>query len=212
MYSLIHNSQLILGPIQWNYRLINAELEDLEINYKVSPRDYENVPIAADVGTKTYILPAVLLIPEYDSRFQGVGNFEWTIVEENDIPVRVEFNYSIGDKTLDQIKGEYKSQLAPIRRQKENTQITLTVNNTEILVSTSREQRLALVSKLVSSPGPHLFKFDNEVWVEITTTDLQNIITQIDNKVQEAFDWEYQKLQEIDACTTGQEVYQVSLE
>lgn len=211
MYALIHDSQLILGPIQWNYRLINSELEDLEIDYKVSPRSYENVPIAADVDTKTYILPAVLSIPDYDARFQGVGNFDWIIVEENNIPVRVEFNYSIGDKTLDQIKVEYKSQVAPIRREKENTQITLTINNTEVTVSTSREQRISFVSKLSSAPGPYLFKFNDNLWLDITSTDLQNIINQIDIKVQEAFDWEYQKIQEIDACTTGEEVYNVVL-
>lgn len=211
MYALIHDSQLILGPIQWNYRLINSELEDLEIDYKVSPRSYENVPIAADVDTKTYVLPAVLSIPDYDARFQGVGNFDWVIVEENNIPVRVEFSYSINDKTLDVIKAEYKSQVAPIRREKENTQISLTINNTEITVSTSREQRISLISKLSSSPGPYLFKFNDELWLEVTSTDLQTIINQIDIMVQEAFDWEYQKIQEIDACTTGEEVYNVVL-
>ena len=46
MYALVHNSQLILGPIQYNYRLINGEIEDLEFDYRVSPRDYDNVPIA----------------------------------------------------------------------------------------------------------------------------------------------------------------------
>lgn len=211
MYALIHDSQLILGPIQWNYRLINSEFEDLEIEYKVSPRSYENVPIVADVDTKTYVLPAVLLIPDYDARFQSVGNFDWSIVEENNIPVRVEFNYSIGDKTLEQIKQEYKSLVAPIRREKENTTITLTIGTTEIKTSTSREQRLSFVSKLLSSSGPYLFKFDGGIWLEITSNDLQTIINQIDNKVQEAFDWEYQKLQEIDACTTGEEVYNVVL-
>ena len=99
----------------------------------------------------------------------------------------------------------------PIRRQKENVQIKLTINNTEIIVSTSREQRLAFVSKLLSSSGPHIFKFDNNVWLEITNSDLQNIITSIDNKVQEAFDWEYQKIQEIEACTIPEDVYNIIL-
>ena len=211
MYALIHNSQLILGPMGYNYRLINSELEDLEIDYKVSPRDYENVPIAIDVATKTYLFPATIIIPDHDSRFQSVGSFQWNIIEENDVPVGVEFIYPISDKTLDQIKADYKTQLSPIRRGKENTIIEIDLNGTLITISTSREERLSLASKLSASPGPHNFKFNNDVWMQITSTELEYIISQIDVKVQEAFDWEYSKVQEIDACSTGEEVYSVVL-
>lgn len=215
MYSLVHNSQLILGPIQYNYRLINGEIEDLELNYKVSPRDYENVPITIDVATKTYLIPAVQFIPEYDSRFQSVGNSVWSIIEENDIPIRVEFNYSVGDKTLEQIKVEYKSLVAPIRWEKENKILTLTINNTEVQVSTSREERSQLVNKKISCPdlqtGTHNYKFLNNVWMEIGCTEIDYILEQIDHEVQEAFDWELAKYIEIDACTTKEDVYNVVL-
>ena len=207
MYALIHNSQLILGPIQWNYRLINGELEDLEVDARVSPRDYENVPFTFDENT--YLIPAVQNIPEYDGRFQSVGNFDWEIIQENDVPVRVEMTYPISNKTLDQIKQEYKSQLPDIRRQKETQIIDVTLGETTVQVSTSREERVSFVSKLVSSPGPHNFKFENDVWLQITTTELEYVISQIDAKVQEAFDWEYSKVQEIDACETGEDVYNV---
>jgi len=209
MYALIHDSQLILGPISYNYRLINAELEELEVESKVKPRDYQNVPIQLDENT--HLLSVSQIIPSHDSRFQSVGNFQWEIIEENNVSVRVEMTYPINDKSLDQIKEEYKSQVAPIRREKENTSIDLTINDTEITVSTSRENRLSYVSKLIASPGPHNFKFNNDVWLEISTKELEYIIQQIDLKVQEAFDWELSKIQEIDACTTGEEVYDVVL-
>jgi hypothetical protein len=209
MYALIHNSQLILGPIKYNYRLINSELEELEIDKKVSPRDYENTPIHFD--NETSLVPAVQIIPEYDSRFSGVGNFTWEIIRENDIPVRVEMTYEIGDKTLEQIKAEYKSQVAPIRREKENILIDIDLNGTIVTISTDRDERISLVSKLVASPGPHNFKFYGDNWVQITTAELEYIISQIDLKVQEAFDWELSKIQEIDACVTGEEVYSVIL-
>jgi hypothetical protein len=211
MYALIHNSQLILGPIKYNYRLINGEIEELEIDYQVSPRDYDNVPITIDAATKTYLIPAVEIIPEYDPRFQLVNNSEWDIVEENDIPVRVEFSYSISDKTLEQVKEEYKSQVAPERWNKENTTVTVTLYNREITVSTSRENRLAIVSKVVSDGGVHNYKFNDGEWVEILKDDLVTILNAIDNVVQAAFDWEYAKLTEIDACTTKEDVYNVIL-
>lgn len=215
MYALIHDSQLILGPIQWNYRLINGEIEDLEFDHRVSPRDYDNVPITIDVATKTYVIPAVEIIPEYDPRFQSVGNSVWSIVEENDIPIRVEFDYSINDKTLEQVKEEYKAQVAPIRWEKENQILTLTVNNTEVEVSTSREERSQLVNKKISCPDlqtvTHSYKFHNGVWLEIGCTEIDYILEQIDHEVQEAFDWEISKYNEIDACTTKEDVYNVIL-
>jgi hypothetical protein len=209
MYALVHDNQLILGPIQYNYRLINSDLEELEVEGRVAPRDYENIPLHID--DKTSLVSAVQIIPSYDERFQNLGNFEWEIIRENDIPVRVEMTYSIGDKSLEQIKFEYKSQVAPIRRAKENTAIDVVIGGNTVTISTSREDRLSYVSKLLSSTGPYNFKFSNDVWLEITSTDLEYIISQIDLKVQEAFDWELSKLQEIDVCVTGEEVYNVIL-
>jgi hypothetical protein len=75
-------------------------------------------------------------------------------------------------------------------------------------VSTSREERLLLASKLAAAPGPHNFKFKN-TWLEVTTEQLQTIVSGIDVKVQEAFDWELAKLQEIDTCVTIDDVYNV---
>jgi len=60
---------------------------------------------------------------------------------------------------------------------------------------------LMLASKLSAAPGPHNYKFAN-AWLEVTTENLQTIISEIDKVVQDAFDWELAKLQEIDACTT----------
>ena len=111
MYALIHNLQLILGPIKYNYRLINSDLEELDIESRVSPRDYENVPIELDSATETFLLPVIEIIPSHDPRFQGIGNFEWSIIKENDIPIRVEMSYSINDKSLEQIKEEYNIEL-----------------------------------------------------------------------------------------------------
>ena len=209
MYALIHDSQLILGPIGYNYRLINAELEELEVEERVAPRDGENVPI--QINENTALVRTVQIIPPHDTRFESVGNFEWEIIRENDIPVRVEMTYPINGKSLETIKYEYKQQVSPIRREKEDTVIEVSLNGNTVLVSTSREDRLSYVSKLIASPGPHNFKFGNDVWLQITTVELEYIISQIDLKVQEAFDWEYIKIQEIDACVTGEEVYDVIL-
>ena len=203
MYALINGQELLLGPIAFNYRMINSVLEEeLEVEFRVTSQDYQNVPITFTEDIK--ILPARNDIPEYDPRFQSASQTSHTITD-----TEVVFGYGVGDKTLEQIKGEYKAGVAPERWNKENTTVTVTINGKEITVSTSRDNRLALVSKLLSGDGPYNFKFNDGVWEEISKTDLETILTEIDGVVQAAFDWELAKLAEIDACVDGEAVYAV---
>jgi hypothetical protein len=205
--ALIHNNSLILGPIGYNIRMINSELEELEVEETIAPSSYTNIPIHFSDGL-THLLPLEKEVPSYDPKYHNIGNFSWEVVEEDGVPSKVLLTYPTVEKTLEEVKTLRKQEVSPYRREKENTILTLTVNETEVEVSTSREERLLLASKLAAAPGPHNFKFQN-TWLEITTAELQYILNQIDIKVQEAFDWELAKLQEIDACNTIDAVYAV---
>lgn len=307
MYALIHNSQLLWGPIQWNYKMFNSELEEeLELDYRVGPDDWATVPI--NINEETHILPAKQIIPDHDPRFERVGSFTWTkeytdltkataedpesfpdeiaIIEivcndfgqllatipnlkaspgfkldlrnlsfdtpsgtvtiddgeylisnvEDEVytfegfDVTHEFTYSGGayvvnkchlsaavftypilEKSLEDVKNEYKVGVKPERQRRENLGVTVTINGQDITVSTSRENRMMLVTKLMGNDGPYNFKFDNSTWVEVTKADLESIIQQIDAYVQEQFDWELNKLAEIDACETKESVYDVEI-
>ena len=203
MYALINGQELLLGPIAFNYRMINSVFEEeLEVDFRVTSQDYQNVPFSFTEDIK--ILSTRNEVPEHDPRFQDVSQTSHTITD-----TEVVFYYSVGDKPLEQIKGEYKAGVKPERQRRENTTITATINNNEITISTGRESRLELISKLLGNEGPYNFKFDGGIWAEITKTNLQSIINQIDAKVQEAFDWELAKLAEIDACEDGEAVYAV---
>ena len=195
---------VLLGPIPFNYRMINSVLEDdLELDQRVSSIDEARVPF--NITDTVRILPARNeYSPFYNARYHehtgpSVGIFQNEVV----------FLYGTRDKSIDQVKAERKVEIAPVRKEKENTEINLTINGTEVKISTSRDKRLALASKAMSGVGPYNFKFYNQTWVEITKTDIEYILQQIDLKVQEAFDWELQKNQEIDACQTIDEVYEV---
>ena len=205
--ALIHNNSLELGPMGFNVRMINSELEDLEVEERISPQSYTELPIHFS-DNLTHLLPLERNTPPYDPKYYNLGNFDWEIVTENDIPIKVVLNHPIVEKTLEEVKTLRKQEVAPYRRKKENTIITLTVNETAVEVSTSRDERLLLASKLAASPGPHNYKFYN-TWLEITTQELQFIVSEIDKVVQAAFDWELAKLQEIDACLTIDDVYAV---
>jgi hypothetical protein len=205
MFALVHQDQLILGPIEFNYRLINFALEEeLETSYRVSPVDYDKVPIIFDENTR--IISARNQIPPNDPRFNVLKGPIHTINEDE-----VVFHYTVEEKSLEQIKEEHKSKLPPIRWQKESQLITVTIQEQEIEVSTSRENRLALISKLISTEEPYHFKFNTDTWIQVSKEELQYILNQIDHKVQEAFDWEMQKVIEIDACQTKEEVCEVEI-
>jgi hypothetical protein len=200
--ALIHNNSLILGPMGYNVRMINSELEELEVEETITPSSYTDLPIHF-TDNLTHLLPLEKEVPSHDPKYHNVGNFSWEIIEENGVPTKVLLTYPITDKTLEEVKELRKQEVSPYRREKENTTIAVSVNDTAVEVSTSREERI-----LLAVPGPHNFKFKN-TWLEITTEELQYILNQIDVKVQEAFDWELAKLQEIDACETIDEVYDV---
>jgi hypothetical protein len=204
MYALVNGQELRLGPIAFNYRMINDELEELEVDFRVTSQSYQSVPLSITDDIK--ILPARYDNPEYDPRFEFLSNVTHEITE-----TEVIFRHDKVSKELQQIKDEYKAAVKPERQRKENTTITVTVKDTEITVLTSRESRLELMSKLLGNEGPYNFKFNNGVWLEITKADLEYVISQIDAKVQEAFDWELAKLAEIDACEDGEAVYAVEI-
>ncbi len=162
------------------------------------------------VQESLHLLPIEKVVPEHDPKYHNIGNFTWEIIEdiEDDIPIKVIFTYPIVDKTLEEVKVIRKQEVSPYRKEKENTIITLDVNGNSVQVSTSREERVLLASKLSAAPDSHNFKFLSG-WLEVSTENLQYIVSEIDKVVQAAFDWELAKLQEIDACETIDEVYDV---
>lgn len=207
--ALVYNNSLILGPMGFNVRYINSELEDLEIEERISPQSYVNLPIHFS-DNLTHLLPLEKNIPNYDPKYHNVGNFSWEIIEENNIPIKVLLNYSIVDKPIEEVKEFFKKEVSIIRKEKENKNILITINGVQIETSTSREERILLSSKLLSFVESCNYKFSN-AWLEITAENLQYIISEIDKVVQSAFDWELSKFKEIDACETIDDVYNVEI-
>jgi hypothetical protein len=208
--TLISNDSLILGPIGFNVRMINSELEGLELEERVTPSSYTEVPIHFS-DNSTHILPVEKILQSYDPKYYNIGNFTWNIIKEDEIPVKVVFEYPLISRTLEEIKEIRKQEVKLIRKQKQNTKITLTIDGTEIQVSTSVEERTSLSNKLSVADAPYNYKF-NDTWVVITKVELQDILSSIDIVVQGAFDWEFSKTQEIDNCNTIEEVYSVVIE
>ena len=89
MYALINGQELLLGPISFNYRMINSVLEeDLEVEFRVTSQDYQSVPLSFTEDIK--ILQARNEVPEHDSRFQSVSQTSHTITD-----TEVVFSYGV---------------------------------------------------------------------------------------------------------------------
>ncbi len=205
MYALVKGSFIVLGPIQFNYRLINSALEDdLNLSFTVGPLDYMNVPLSITNDVK--ILPVYNSIPPYNGNTHYPNMMGWEVTEE-----LLTYNYEILEISLDKHKEYYKKQITDMRWNKEDGgQIQLTIDDNEITVSTNRETRSQLASK-ISSMSENIrrrFKFNN-IWVEMSLNEMQTVIEEIDNYVQEQFDWEYTKHSEIDLCTDYDSIVEI---
>jgi hypothetical protein len=196
MFALVNGNQLILGPIEFNYRLINSALEeDLELDYRIAPSDYLNVPILITQDIK--LLKAEKQIPSFNNNAEEIFLSNYIIVDD-----KVIFEYEKRNKDFEVVKNYYKNIISSERWKRENLgKIEITINEINLNVSTDRETRISLVTKLTSGEGPYNFKFGSN-WVEITSQDIKNIISKIDEKVQIDFDWEHSIIKQIDSCSS----------
>ncbi len=80
-FALIHDNQLLLGPIGFNVRMINSDLEELELDDRVTSQSYSQVPIHFSDGL-THLVLARKVVPEHDPKYHNVGNFNWEIVDQ----------------------------------------------------------------------------------------------------------------------------------
>jgi hypothetical protein len=197
MYAIVHNDYVILTQPKWNSRMFtNVLLEDCEIDRKILLSDEVNVPLIVDENTK--ILKVSENRPDYNSRIQWLEGPYYTIVDNV-----VLGSYVIKDLDLDIAKGNLKQLLPPIRYDKENKTIEVAVDLQNFTVSTDRDNRAILTSKILAVTSEESFSWKfNEGWATTTKADLENIIVQINSIVQAAFDWELSKINEIDACLT----------
>jgi hypothetical protein len=209
MYLITHHNKIILGPIEWNASFIASVLQnDLDLDERpvVLPSDVFKVPFY--ILPEIYVRNAVIEKPSYNSKIQKFGGVEWTFDENNGYA-----NYSIINKDIEEVKGELKNAAASKRWVRENTVINLTINDVDVSISTARENRRVFFDKLLVMGANDVcsWKFDG-CWIDLSKEDIYNIVKSIDNTVQDAFNWEVNKIDEIYACNTLSELDQINLD
>jgi len=83
------------------------------------------------------------------------------------------------------------------------------VQNKFVYIKTDRDTRAILSANALTCGDSYVnWKFD-DVWMQLTKDDLVSLLQQINNATQEAYDWEYSKMLEIDNCKTLEQIDQV---
>lgn len=192
MFVVTFHNQVILGPIQWDASYIASVVqEDLDLNYKpvLYPSDILKVPF--DLVEYVRVRHAEEVKPFHNSKIEKLVGPTWTFNETKGTAT-----YTVEYKSVEEVKLYIKNELARQRWFKENSGFEYQLANSTIFVDTSREKRNLYSEKLLISQDRNVQWKNNDVWVELTNSDLVDIVNQIHNHVQDAFDWEVAKLQE----------------
>ena len=206
MYVLENNNIVINGPRVWNYHSFEATLEDdLEIITKLplKKEDHEIITI----NENTHIYKAELISPEYNCNFEYLNGPIWEFTTGIAVGTYVKENYDI-----DTIKGKLKNIVTANRYQKEISGITATIQGINITIDTSRDGRNIFVQKfvLMNDTDSVEWKFP-ESWLTLSKIELGEIISIGASYIQSQFDWEKNKLLEIETLQTIDELKLVDL-
>lgn len=205
MYALVHKNRVILGPIDWNRGMFSFELEKYGYKDPLPRNNPESLPII--FSDELRICEVKLEYPEYNRRTEWLNGPYWDF--STDVAVGT---FTINPIEIHFIKANLRPEVAKVRYEKEILGTTITINNIELSIDTSREQRYVFQQKyLMLNEGDTVnWKFKNN-WMVLSKNDLKDIIVSIENHVQAAFDWEHNKLIEIDACATAEQLNEVEI-
>jgi hypothetical protein len=204
-YVLVQNKQtILLGPIDWRYRFIQSELDDLEVDYTASPTEPNGY---LKINDELEIYPVTLEMPSYDGMYQHLSGPHWEFIDEKALG-----EYVVLDRDIQFIKNDLKELASNERYKKQNAGTSLTLQDTEIFVDTSVDERNVFVHKILTMTDEETahWKFSN-VWLNVTKLELNTVLTTITNFVQEQFVWEKNIVDQIESSQTIDELKSIRI-
>lgn len=205
-YVLINGDRVIAGPRSWARYFFESVLRnDLEIEYTLPSTKTDSDPIEIAPGVR--ILPAVLIEQPYNNKIEYLHGPFWNF--DNNIATGT---YEIRQNELESIKNALKRQIAINRYIKEIKGVKTTIQNTEVTVDTARGSRDIFIQKLLLMPDGTTVRWKfPEGWLTLTKPELQAAVTAGAMYVEQQFQWESGVSQQIDACTTAEELDAINL-
>jgi hypothetical protein len=192
-YILVKNrQQILLGPVSWRQRAIQNELLQEGIEYDVPTETGTYLKFTDEVE----IFPCTVTPPVFNPLYQEPAGPFWTY-EEN----RATGSYNTVDLPLEKVKGLLKGVLAGKRYAKEIEGTTVTINDIEIKLDTTREGRKQY-TELLASMGTEAIEFKaGQQFITLQPSDVQTMITAVHTHIQTQFGWEKTVSESIDAAS-----------
>lgn len=201
MYALVYKGRVINGPRTWDKYQFEGALEKEGIFFQVGrgapPED--QIPIIINDDAK--ILYARYIYPEYNPRTQGINGPYWEYTTTEAIG-----SFTVDYQPIGYIRLNLKAAVADNRWKRETSGVEVTIQNTTVRVSTAREDRNQFELLRAAGADNVSWKFDNNLWLTLTSADIATLADAVNAHVQSAFDWEQSVHVEIDAAQTPEEL------
>jgi len=205
MFVIVHDNTVILGPMRWSrFKFENTILEECEVDTTLPATNDNLDPITVSDNIK--ILPIQgTQNPEFNPTIEMLHGPFWEFTDTVAI-----MSYIVQSLPLDAAKAMLKDRVAAERWNKENSGVTVNLNSTDYKFGTDKATRLVLMNAQASSDDIN-WKQDRETWVILTPADVQTVLSAVLAHIQSSFDWEYTKLQAIDACASSEDLAGINI-
>jgi len=198
MFVIVHNNSVILGPMRWNrFRFENTIQEECEVSATLPDRN--DALSSITISDEVHILPVEFQQePPFNSKIEILHGPFWEFTPEKAIG-----HYEVVPMPIEAVKNQLKSQAAAERYARETKGVKIEIQGVEITVDTDRNSRNVFAQRLIitNENDTLAWKFP-EAWMTLSKTELTSIVVAGAEHVQQQFDWEKEKVAEIEACTT----------
>ncbi len=195
MYVLLENNYIVAGPFNWNARLFQNILnDDYEITYNLPYKTETSIKINDELAL--YPINNTTYSSDFNPKVQQLVGPYSTVNNE-----AVDLSYNVIERDINIVKEEIKAEIKAARQAKENAGFNLTIDGVELAVPTDRESRAIFHQALTLGAFDKNWKF-GDVWATLSQADLITLVGAVLSFVQEAFDWEKAKVDELNAVSS----------
>lgn len=202
MFVIVYNDHVILGPMRWNrFRFENEIAEECEVVTTLPNRNdtfdaitvAENIRILPIQGTEN---------PAYNPTIETLHGPFWQFTDTHAIS-----SYVVVQLPIEAVQNQLKAAAAEERWRREVGGFDLELQARTVQIDTARGARDAYAQQYMLLADSDLvnWKFPS-CWLTLTRAELGTIALNVTAHVNAVFAWEVEKISEIDACSTLEEL------
>ena len=205
MFVIVHNNNVVLGPMPWRKLFFENMLEDdLEVTVTLPQKNEPESLYVVNDEIKIY--PCRMLeSPAHNPKIHWLNGPYWVYTDTEAIG-----SMTVHDYPIDTARGFLKEPLSATRYAKEIAGTKITLQNTEVTLDTMRGSRDIFLQSFQLGADNITWKFP-EGWLTLSNAELGQCVQTIMGHVQTCFAWEAAKVAELDACETLDELDLVNL-